>query len=147
MSKRVGDGFILDANTPRAVGDVLSRFWRAGRYVRLRLWYGDTTTGEAWEDEYHTMGYIGRSTGVQPIPLLIENKRSLGGQAILDSSIVAITLAKGGAFLYKHPTFTPGIWESHGCTVTHNGTVYANCKSDAQAKRLADFMSGRRNNK
>ncbi len=62
------------------------------RKTRLRFFYGNQETGELWGD--HEDGYIGRSTGVQRIPLVINNQRSMGGGALLDHCIVAICETK-----------------------------------------------------
>jgi hypothetical protein len=139
------NGIFFHAQTDESICYALSKAKERGQ--RLRLWYGDIETGKAWHEEYDTMGYIGRSTGAIKIPLLLNNAASIGGGAILDHCIIAITAAKGGAVLYKHPKFNQGEWDIIGAQVLCDGETYAHCKDERQARRLADFMSGRRNSK
>lgn len=56
---------------------------------RVRIIYGDVASGRPWGDI--VIGYIGKSTGEIPVPLIIYNSRSSGGAAILTESILAIT--------------------------------------------------------
>lgn len=75
---------------------------------RIRLVYGDVKTGKSWHGIYDVAGTIGRSTGVQPIPILLNNVRSMGGGAILDHCIIAIRYSnrKEGGWIYRHPKYT-----------------------------------------
>jgi hypothetical protein len=83
--------------------------------IRLRLWYGETDEskddcGRCWSGgEDVGVGYIGRSTGSKKIPLLVHNKRSLGGPGLLDSCILRITKARKHRgkeqVLWQHPKF------------------------------------------
>jgi hypothetical protein len=70
--------------------------------IRIILDYGDVTTGESWEDIYDITGRLGRSTGTLKVPILLYNKRSIGGNAILDHCIIGIKESKGGKILYTH---------------------------------------------
>lgn len=119
--------------------------------TRVRVFLGNTATGQAWSDENDVLGTIGRSSGECKTPLLIANARSCGGGAILTQCIVAIVDTKTGRFLYRHPTFNPGVWtiapssepgylESAFC----NGVLQANFKKPGQALRYCGFMSGLR---
>src|SRR5258705_2175792 len=63
--------------------------------TRIILEYGDTQTGQGWGDMYDITGTIGRSTGPIKIPLLIHNRQSMGGPAILDHCIVSIVDCNG----------------------------------------------------
>ena len=65
--------------------------YNMGRGYRLRIYYGDPTTGKWWGDI--EAGYIGRSVGPKKIPILIYNKLSRGGTSILDNFIVKIEYA------------------------------------------------------
>ena len=67
---------------------------------RLLLDYGDVKTGKSWGESYDIVGHIGRSNGSIKIPLLIHNKRSLGGCGLLDHCIIKISNARGKAVLY-----------------------------------------------
>lgn len=71
---------------------------------RVRLWKGDTTTGQAWLSEFETLGTIGRSMGPLMVPLLIE-KGARGGGAILDDCILRIHDLDLAEDLYKHRKF------------------------------------------
>ena len=68
--------------------------------VRVILDYGNMETGESWEDTYETTGYIGKSTGAYPMPLLVYNKRSLGGGGLV-SSIISVKTSKGKRLLWS----------------------------------------------
>jgi hypothetical protein len=109
---------IYHADTDPKVKGILETY-RAARLnndysPRLRLHYGDPVTGQDWGDVFDVEGYIGRSTGSQPIPLLIANTRSIGGGGILDRSIVRIRFANRscGGDLYRHPTYSQPV--DHG---------------------------------
>ena len=75
---------------------------------RIVVEYGDTKTGECWNDPRDASqesGYVGRSTGQIKCPLLIHSVRSLGGGAISADSIFRIRTAQGKQILYAHPNF------------------------------------------
>ena len=73
---------------------------------RIHIAYGDVITGKDWNETYGVKGYVGRSCGPVKIPLMIAQKRSTGGDAILDASIVKITtMGKNGEVLYQHPVY------------------------------------------
>ena len=118
---------------------------------RIRVWYGDTTTGKAWPEENDVTGTIGRSTGPQHAPLLVNNKRSMGGPALLDHCIVRIDTTSGRT-LYQHPTFSAGIWLARDCKdcegyaieVLHNGEPNARFETQSAADRYIEFMLGNR---
>jgi hypothetical protein len=89
--------------TPRQVISVLQH--ARAEHTRLHLCYGDPATGEDWNEIYDCTGIIGRTTGPEPIPILLYNKRSLGGTAVLTKNIIKITTTKGNRVLYQHPTY------------------------------------------
>lgn len=99
---KVFNGISFDKSTPDQVCRILANYC-GDRSQRVRVFYGDTTTGKDWFECYDTIGYIGRSTGTVKIPLLIATSRSLGGGAILDHCIVKITIDK--QTVYKHPNY------------------------------------------
>ncbi len=76
--------------------------------TRVKLCFGDTQTGEDWEEKFDTVGRIGRSTGPKMVPLLIHNSRSTCGVAILTHCIVKISESKGGKILYQHLKYHRG---------------------------------------
>ena len=49
------------------------------RGTRIKIYQGDKETGKLWAEEWHVMGYVGRSMGTKPIALLMPNKNSNGG--------------------------------------------------------------------
>lgn len=84
----------------------LLEFLRANK-TRVRFHWGNTETGHDWNDDLDVAGTIGRSTGTYKIPILIHNRRSLGGGAILTDCIVKIEYAnkKDGGVIYEHPNY------------------------------------------
>ena len=118
---------------------------------RIRIVYGNTTTGEDWLQEYDVIGSIGKSTGTNQIPLLLSNSRSTGGGAILEDCILKIVDVKSKKVLYQHdkylaPKFdiVPSII---GYSVTVGGNVQANFKTIKQAQNYMDFMLCKRMSK
>jgi hypothetical protein len=119
--------------------------------VRVRIWYGEN--GKSWDEENNVCGTIGRSTGTKPIPLLINNARSMGGPGLLDHCIVKIVRTLDGRVLYQHPQFsqskftvvlTKGNPKGYKAFVLRDRSVYARCKKTSAARRLAAFMNGER---
>lgn len=119
---------------------------------RVRLFYGDVKTGEAWTEENDVAGTVGRSTGRVKIPLLIANANSSGGPGILDHCIVAI-MTGPGRFIYRHPQFNVGTWELRRSDwaddprpflIHHNGQSHAAFTKEAAALRYLAFMRGER---
>ncbi len=97
------NGTTYHPDTLQAVQDVLERA-RQTR-TRVRLSYGETTTGQDWNERWDVTGYVSRSCGPIHIPILVYNRRSMGGCGILDHCIVRIATARGNRTLYQHPTF------------------------------------------
>lgn len=97
--------------------EAIEYFYKYRHYgsQRIRVHYGDTSTGRDWGGVYDVSGYIGRSTGRTPIYLMIANSRSHGGGGILMDSIVRIRFANraNGGDLYRHPNYTPPAREDH----------------------------------
>lgn len=117
---------------------------------RVRLFYGYPGTGEAWAEENDIIGRVSNSTGLNKIPLLIHNSRSMGGGGILDGQIVAIYTTKGRQ-LYAHNNFNTGSWVSkvsdtvgYSTDVYHNGKLHARFKTIKQGNRYVQFMNAKR---
>lgn len=115
---------------------------------RVRIWYGDIKTGKSWNDEHDIIGYIGCSTGQKKIPLLVHNSRSLGGGHLLDHCIIRIDDIKAKKTLYKHDNFHIDL-ETCSCLVRKesNKEVIAAFKTDLEAEKFLDFMTGNRYSK
>ena len=136
--------------TPDRVRQILESERHSGN--RIRVFYGDSETGRDWHEENDVMGYVGRSTGIKPIPLLIHNSRSLGGGAILDHCIIKITRDK--RVLYMHPEYYHGKHEVRDSDmheyremVLRDGEIVARFKEQGQAYKWVCFIEGRKNSK
>jgi len=141
---------VFDNDTPEEVKSILQSYLHTDH--RIRLFYGDKITGEDWQEENDTMGYIGKSTGIKPCLLLVNNARSLGGGAILTHCIVKIT--ENGRILWEHPNYHSKKFEvkssdlpEYAESVYQDNEVYARFKKSGQAAKFVEFMEGKRNSK
>jgi hypothetical protein len=100
------NGTSYDVRTPEKVVAILENA-RQNR-TRLHVSLGDTESGRDWLEENMVHGFIGRSTGCIKIPLLIHNRRSLGGPGLLDHCIVRIRTSSGGRILWQHDKYSHG---------------------------------------
>ena len=142
-------GMTYDKETSHEVVEAIQKAYSNG--LRIRLHYGDTKTGKDWMDEYDVRGTIGKSTGQNPIPLLIQTTRSAGGGAILDSCIVrmvSIDKRNKGTILYQHPKWKPAKFlitmdedDKYPFILWVNGKEYGRCVSEKQAKSLQNKLS------
>ena len=144
------DGTSYDERTPNEVIRVLE----LARQSRQRLHnsLGETDDqrgrlGQDWLDE-NGYGYIGRSTGSIKIPLLIHNRRSLGGPGLLDHCIVSIRTSNGRV-LYQHPAYHHGDLEirrkAEPVTLPDNRVLTVAVLRDGQEQAAFDsFASARR---
>jgi hypothetical protein len=100
-------GLWFNPDTPQEVMAVVKAHSERHPRCRLRFHYGDQQTGRDWLEEFECEGYIGRSCGKTPVPLVVHNERSHGGGALMTSSIIGIrkTTATDPYWLYRHPTF------------------------------------------
>lgn len=101
------NGTEYDIKTPRKVVEILEKYRQNKSLGRLELDYGNAKTGQSWGEIHDINGYIGRSTGIYKIPILVHNSRSTGGIAILDYCIVRIRASKGKQVLYQHLKYKP----------------------------------------
>lgn len=150
------NGMSYHEDTDQRVIDVLDTLHRDGQDTRIRIYLGDTKTGESWLEEYGTMGYVGRSTGSVKVPLLLKNKRSRAGGAISTDSIVQITDTRGRRVYYQHPTFfvrdmyvmdmreVEEVTDGLPWRVTTTDDVIAHFASEGEAWRYIAFLKGTR---
>lgn len=108
VNYQVVNGTYYKQETPELVIQALESARRCKR--RVRVVYGDTETGYSWSEVHDVAGYVGRSMGFIKIPLLVHNRRSLGGGGLLDHCILGIrsTLAnRDGTYrwYYRHPLY------------------------------------------
>jgi len=144
---KVINGTSYHAETSQNVINVLESVMQHPR-KRIRVYFGDVATGVCWNEEHDIFGYVGRSTGINKIPLLIANAKSYGGGALLDHCIIKIKESKGSRVLYQSANFQQPICEVRESTkpgYTHslyiNGELYSNHKSEKSAKLLQNKMS------
>ncbi len=131
---------------------VIEELSRSSRQTRIRIWHGEN--GKVWTEENDVTGYVGRSNGSIKVPILIHNKRSLGGGSLLTSCCAKIVETKTNRVIYQHENFVLPVYNVANSTepgylfsVMENGTVYSNHKTEAQAFRLRDFLIGKRHSK
>ena len=145
MNTKVINGTTFHDETPIAVCNILNDAISSRLSKRIRIFFGDRETGKDWNEFYDNIGYVGRSTGLIKIPLMIHNTRSTGGGAILDHCIVKITVDK--KTVYQHPKYhCPIVIKDCSVIDTENNKVIANCKDAEMAKRYFDYLKGTRNN-
>lgn len=125
---------------------------------RVRIWYGDKETGRSWNEEYDTMGTIGRTTGNIKIPILVKNSRSWGGGAVLVGNIIRIDDIEDKRTLWKVPNFhveDMKVYEIFGdenykyrvaklSEESGKWEVQASFKTEKQAHNYIAFMRGER---
>lgn len=126
----------------------------------IRIWLGDPLTGQAWLEEFDVRGRVGRSTGVIRAPLLLSQRRSIGGAAILTRHVLRVDYTTGKT-LYQHPQFKHGL---EGCRIVPNKltrktyvdvpsgkpggwTAVSGFDTEQGARNWVAFMVGERYNK
>ena len=149
------NGTSFDERTPDEVIRVLESA-RQNR-SRLHISLGGTASGRDWLEEFESHGYVGRSMGPVKVALLIANRRSMGGGAILDHCIVRIRESAGGRVLYQHPDYHHGRLEIRqkaepvtlrdGRTLTvdvlRDGEIQAAFENVTQARRYINKLGVR----
>ena len=144
MEKIQNGGFFFNNNTPIKVMEILNDAYRNGK--RVRVFYGDRETGEDWCEVYDTIGYVGKSTGIRPIPLLIKTTRSSGGGAILADSIVKITIDKKVVYQQDNYFLPLELKDGKLYNTTRSDWEYYSREDNDFHKRMLDFFKGLRNN-
>lgn len=141
----VVNGTTYHDDTPAAVVAVLERVRSTGQ--RIRAHYGNGATGRDHLEEWHVEGMVERSTGPVKVPLIVYNRRAMGGDAMLDHCIVKIRAARGGRVLYQHPQYHTGKVELVPCAyadvpygVSVDGQSWANFKTEAARARYLSTM-------
>ena len=140
-----------DEGTPNEVIKILENARR--NKTRVRLFFGDLFTGEDWLEEFYTIGYIGRSSGIYKVPLLLSKENSNSGGAILTNRIVRITIDKQEVYRnknYKMPSFEikENVEETkreYPFGVYSKEKNIANFKTKEKAERYIAFLRGERN--
>ncbi len=140
------NGTTYHKDTPADVVRVLENARASGDRIRIRD--GETKTGRDWLEEWGVEGRVGRSMGPDKIPILLHNRRSMGGGAILDHCIVRIIDMKTKRVLYSHPKYyrpelvirqaEAGGYEK---AVYADGKLHAQFKTREQANRWINKMS------
>lgn len=108
------------------VVQVLENARRLG--TRIAIIYGDIKTGKAWNKGEPCLGYIGKNSS--GLPILLPGKTSIGGQCIMDASILGIKEAKGGKILY--------IWLADETLIVEEKLVEQVSDTDNMANVLLD---------
>lgn len=141
------------ADTPQEVKNILRDYCHTGK--RLRLFFGDTQTGRDWAEEKEVIGTVGNSTGNDDckIPILLANRRSMGGGAILDHCIVRIIDTKSKRELWRHAHYRQAEYrvvpanEKGEYSVFANTELIANFDNKQSALNWIQFMRGERMSK
>jgi len=141
---RLPSGTCYHQETPGQVIRILEKLQKSG--AEVRIYYGDTQTGQSWHDEFDVVGRIGRSTGSIKIPLLVP-KGDCGGPGLLDHCIIRIDSREGT--LYQHKKFRVGEmtlfqgndkqlpWE-----VFIDSVLHARFALNAEATKFMSFLQG-----
>lgn len=141
---RLPSGTCYHQETPDQVIRLLEKLQNSG--AEVKIYYGDTQTGQSWHDEFDVVGRIGRSTGSIKIPLLVP-KDDCGGPGLLDHCIIRIDSREGT--LYQHKKFRVGDmslskgsdkqlpWE-----VFIDSVLHARFALNAEATKFMSFLQG-----
>lgn len=141
---RLPSGTCYHQETPNQVIRILEKLQNSG--AEVRIFYGDTQTGQSWHDEFDVVGRIGRSTGNIKIPLLVP-KGDCGGPGLLDHCIIRIDSRE--ETLYQHKKFRVGeMTLSHGSDkqlpweVFIDSVLHARFSLNAEATKFMSFLQG-----
>lgn len=159
-------GFWFHKGTSVEVQDAILAARKSGG--RVRVWLGEVLDAEPvlpWLEEHCVTGRIGKSTGWVPIPLLIHDRRAMGGPGLLDNCIIRMVDTETKRELYRHPNYTEHVFEIkheplprdesrpyqpeiNYRVYTDGGESYvAGFRTEDQAERWVAFMKGERMSK
>lgn len=149
------EGIDFRIETPRPLAELLTRLYSSSRRKsrRIRVWFG--YAGHVWQSEYGTSGYLGRTGVTLKVMLLLNNARSLGAPELDTDRIMRIDDTRTGATLYTAPGFvlpdytvkTPStMTPEYKADVFSEGELIGRFFTPEQARRFADYMSGKRYN-
>lgn len=98
--ERNGKNYTFNNKTPKETANKIIDLHIS--QTRVVLDYGDIKTNTSWNEQYDITGTIGLTKGHYDLhyPILIYNKRSMGGGLILCNCIVGIKSSKGKRVLY-----------------------------------------------
>ncbi len=141
---RLSSGTCYHQETPDQVIRILESCMKSG--VTVRVFYGDTQTGQSWHDEFDMVGRIGRSTGSIKIPLLVP-KGDCGGPGLLDHCIIRIdsrqeTLYQHKKFRVGDMTLSKGATKGYPWEVFIDSVLHARFNKNIEAIRFMDFIQG-----
>lgn len=141
---RVTSGTCYHQETSDQVIRLLEKLQNNG--TEVRIFYGDTQTGQSWHDEFDVVGRIGRSTGSIKIPLLVP-KGDCGGPGLLDHCIIRIdtreeTLYQHKKFRVGHMTLSQGNDKKLPWEVFIDSVLHARFELNAEATKFMTFLQG-----
>ncbi len=144
------NGTSYDVRTPNEVVRILGQA-RQNR-TRLHVSLGETEgpeSGRDWLEENDVYGFIGRSTGSVKIPLLIHNRRSLGGPGLLDHCVVRIRYTTGRrAVVWQQGSYHHGKIEirrkAEPIVLPDGRTLHVDVVRDGQVQAAFEDVKARR---
>ena len=128
----------FNTNTPQKVREILE--WARENRKRIRVYYGDKVTGRDWCGAHNMIGYIGRSCGQVKVPLLMCNRNSCYGPAVMDDCIVKITYDH--QVLYQHPDYYMPLKIEGNQIVDDRGLCYFYNKDHSKVIREYKWFTG-----
>lgn len=146
---KIVNGTSYDQRTPDEVIRVLENA-RLNR-TRLHVSLGETEgpqAGKDWLEESFVTGFIGRSTGTIKIPLIVHNRRSLGGPGLLDHCVIRVRTAAGGRVLWQHPRYHHGLVQirnkAEPVVLPDGRTLHVDVLRDGQVQAAFEGIAGAR---
>ncbi|MTJ94010.1 MAG: hypothetical protein F8N36_14305 [Desulfovibrio sp.] len=139
----------FEPDTPVAVQRVLERVRNSK--AKIRIYFGDPTTGKVWIEGTDVIGFVGRSTGTLKTPQLLDSLDPRRRTDIPTLNIVRIQDVKTGSDLYRHPGFhLPRLSTvssdigGYEATVMADGKLVERFQSQEKAEAFVAFQKGER---